>query len=130
MKHYILSILCTISFYTYPMLLLESSEQVHRRNAREVQHECVNLLNFFNKQYPGIVSTKHLRLTLKSIGTSEITTEQKKEAFIALAHVKQNFINWIQWMQKKEAEEHALLKKFGMVVDNEAYFKRYNCYDC
>jgi len=112
------------------MLLLESTEQAHRRNAREVEHACIKLLNFFNKQYPGIVSVEHLKITLRNIGTSEITTEQKKEAFIALAHVKQSFINWVEWMQKKEAEEQALLKNFGMVVDNETNFKKYNLYDC
>lgn len=120
-------------FFSYSMqnhvLLLESADRVYRRNAQEVEKNCLDFLNYFQKKYPFVLRSEGAGSILRPMGQSKMTTEEKREAINALMQLKLEIKNKCKREKEKEAEDYEILVRFGLVnVDGKDRKKnrRYN----
>lgn len=118
MKHLVLfcaffsfSFICS-SENKYP-LLLESAEDVYKRNARDIQVACIDCLNFIHKKYPGRINPEQFKSVLANIGQSQITTEETRATFVRIEQFKKELCE----NKKREKEDRQILEYFG-VIDN------------
>lgn len=119
MKHHVFFFFITVPFFSYSMqhqvLLLESAEHVYRRNACEVEKSCINCLNYLQKKYPSLMLPVGLRGILRTMGQSQITTEEKIIALNSLVRLKTEIKNKRKREKEKEAEDREILANFGWI---------------